>query len=446
MVQLDLFPLESIVSPKWYIFKNLEIGKVYEKLPLKELGKCLPSQNDNGKGAPRWLSNEGMFALMFLKHYLNVSDYQLIERFNTDWSLQIFCNRTLAEGELIKDSNLPSRVRSYIAEHADLNEMQTVLLNHWKGDIENTHVLSMDATCYESYIRYPTDVKLLWEANQWIYDKLLFRLCRLTGIKRPRNKYVVQKRKQLSYDKLRRKSIKKGKARKKSLIYLLTKGLAHLQDFLNSHPEVDLTANQSAYIRTIKKVLQQQKYLFDNPGEKVKDRIVSLYKPYLRPIVRGKENKPVEFGMKAHMLQTGGIQYFDIMDFNAYNECKRLKVSCVKHKILFGQLNQLSADRIYPTNENRRYITSRKIFSNFVKKGPVKLSKPEKALQSELNKDRSTILEGSFGNHKNNYGLRKIKARGAQNERVWVFFGVMASNAKKLALAKASPPPLQIAA
>jgi IS5 family transposase len=438
MSQLNLFPLESIISPKWYIFKTLEIGKVHERLPLKELGDCLPDQNENGKGAPRWLSNEGMFAMMFLKHYLNLSDRQLIDRFNTDWSLQIFCNRPLADGELIKDSNLPSRVRTYIAKHADLNRLQTVLLNYWKDDIDNTHVLSMDATCYESCIRFPTDVKLLWESNQWVYEKLLFKLCKITGTKRPRNKFVDQKRKQLTYDKLRRKSIKKGKARKKSLIYLLEKGLGQLQDFLNSHPEVELTSHQYGYIRTIKKVLQQQEYLFNNPGEKVKDRIVSLYKPYIRPIVRGKENKPVEFGMKVHMLQTGGVQYFDLMDFNAYNECKRLKVSCLKHKMLFGQLHQLSADKIYPTNENRRFITSKQIFTNFAKKGPVKLSKPEKALQAELNKDRSTVLEGSFGNHKNHYGLKKIKARGAQNERVWVFFGVMASNAKKLALNKAS--------
>ena len=67
--------------------------------------------------------------------------------------------------------------------------------------------------------------------------------------------------------------------------------------------------------------------------------MVSLYKPYVRPIVRGKENKPTEFGMKVHMLQTRGIQYFDLMDFTAYNECKRLKISCLKHKILFGQLH-----------------------------------------------------------------------------------------------------------
>ena len=68
------------------------------------------------------------------------------------------------------------------------------------------------------------------------------------------------------------------------------------------------------------------------------------------------------------------------------------------------------------------------------------MTKPEKELKAELNKVRSTQLEGSFGNHKNHYGLRKIKARGAANEKVWVFFGVMSANAKKISLNKAAPP------
>src|SRR5690554_7599564 len=47
---------------------------------------------------------KGMFALMFLKAYLNVSDRQLIERFNTDYSLQMFCGKLLAEDKQIKRS------------------------------------------------------------------------------------------------------------------------------------------------------------------------------------------------------------------------------------------------------------------------------------------------------------------------------------------------------
>ncbi len=78
------------------------------------------------------------------------------------------------------------------------------------------------------------------------------------------------------------------------------------------------------------------------------------------------------------MLQTGGITYFDRMDFNAFNKRKCLKRSALKHHQLFGHLHQLSADRIYSTNENRRYLTARKIFTNFIPKGRNTLTNPEK--------------------------------------------------------------------
>ena len=439
-MQKELFQPHETFHPKWYIFKNLEMGKLYDCLPWQALADCLPRQEQQGKGAPRWLSNQGMFGMMFLKHYLNCSDKKLIERFNTDWSLQFFCQKVLKDNEQIKDLHLPSRIRSYMADHLDLDQVQAILLQHWKTDMANTHALFMDATCYESYIRFPTDIKLLWECNQWIYEKLLFKLCKLTATKRPRNKYLDQKRKQLTYDRLRRKSYQKGVSRKRSLLYLLNKGLGLLQTLLDQQPAIALTLQQYGYIKTIKKVCKQQQYLFTTPGAKVTDRIVCLHKPYLRPIVRGKENKPVEFGMKAHMLHTGGITYFEAMSFKAFNECKRLKISTLKHRQYFGEVHQLGADRIYATNENRRYCTAKQLFTNFVRKGRGVLNKNEQLLKGALNKIRSTHLEGSFGRHKNHYGLRKIKAKGENNERIWVFFGVMAANALTMAHKPKAPP------
>ena len=109
--------------------------------------------------------------------------------------------------------------------------------------MESTHVLMMDATCYESYIRFPTDIKLLWESCDWLY-KQLFKFCGFLGVKRPRDKYPDQKRKRTAYSKLRRKSYKKGKKRHSSLVYLLEKGPGELQSLLNAHSGVNLTLNQ----------------------------------------------------------------------------------------------------------------------------------------------------------------------------------------------------------
>jgi transposase, IS5 family len=184
---------------------------------------------------------------------------------------------------------------------------------------------------------------------------------------------------------------------------------------------------------TIETILVQQKKLIGEPKEKVEDRIVSLHKPYLRPIVRGKENKPVEFGMKVHMCQTDGINWIEHHSFSAFNECNRLKNSVLEHEKMLGKCTQLGGDNIYPTNANRTFITKKEIQTNFPKKGKketdLKKSRAEKKERNILGKLRSTVLEGSFGNEKNHYLLRKIKALNEKTELVWAFFGVFTANA-----------------
>ncbi|MEX2592029.1 MAG: hypothetical protein WD426_04590 [Anditalea sp.] len=54
-----------------------------------------------------------------------------------------------------------------------------------------------------------------------------------------------------------------------------------------------------------------------------------------------------------------------------------------------------------------------------------------------------------FGDHKNNYGLRKIRVKGEKKEKLMVFFATMTANAVKIAKRrekKESPPKLDRAA
>lgn len=141
----------------------------------------------------------------------------------------------------------------------------------------------------------------------------------------------------------RRKTYKQARKRHKALLYLLEKGLDQLQTLFNTYPQIQPSDHERQYLRTIKTVLQQQQFLTTHPAKELKNRIVSLPKQYVRPIIRGKENKRVEFGMKVHMLQVDGICMIDKMDFNAFNE-----------------LHQLGADRIYATNPNRKYLTKKR--------------------------------------------------------------------------------------
>ncbi len=63
-------------------------------------------------------------------------------------------------------------------------------------------------------------------------------------------------------------------------------------------PSAKIAQDYQKRLSIIRKVLVQEKDLFE--GRKVSDRIVSIDRHYVRPIVRGKEIKSVEFGAKVN--------------------------------------------------------------------------------------------------------------------------------------------------
>lgn len=432
-MQFTLFDLESPNFSKLYIFKNrTELGAIYQTIDWEALVKLLPKRRTT-VGSPSILPLQGYFGLMFLKHYLKLSDEKLLERLNTDWGMQMFCGVLFDNNQIIRDNAFVSNVRTYLAKHIDLKAFQRTLVDYWKQEIPDNQVLLMDASCYEVYIRFPTDVKLLWESCQWLWEKEIPLLCRTYQIKLPRSKYKEQKIKYVTYSKLRKKTHRKTRSKQNALLKLLLKGIEAYQSLLNQTQAKGLSSTAAERFKTIKLVYQQQKQRYLHPQAKIPNRIVSLHKPYIRPIVRGKENKPVEFGLKVHKLQVGGISVIEHFSYEAFNECKRLKVSVIKHKSSFGLCTHIAADRIYATNENRKYTTQKKIQHNFIRKGTGKDDKATKQIKALLNKERSTRLEGSFGNEKEHYLLAKNKARSPDNEQVWLFFGIHTANAVLIA-------------
>jgi len=189
-------------------------------------------------------------------------------------------------------------------------------------------------------------------------------------------------------------------------------------------------ASKGGRVSTIEKIRQQQWSLYFGKESSIPDRIVSLHKPYIRPIVRGKETKPVEFGAKVNKLQVDGISFIEYLSFDAFNEGIRLEQTTQLQKRYFGKCSQLGADAIYGTNANRRYCTENNIATNFVAKGKQGKDQEQRSqMRSILGKVRSTVLEGSFGDEKNHYLLNKIKARTKPTEIAWIFFGMFTSNA-----------------
>lgn len=427
----------NFISPReefslyWNSFQKSELGMIYQAIPWIELAKSLKIRK-NKKGPDPIFSPQGMLALMFLKSYVGCSDRKLISYLNGNIDFQMFCGIFLGP-ERISNFKIVSEIRCFLSRGLDIRKLQEVLATYWKPYLKETNIMLEDATCYETSMRYPTNVKLLWESTEWSYKQLKL-MCKYLKIRMPRNKYEEQWEKYNNYSHKRKRTHNETTKRIRSLLYLLDKIVGLLRDIENKYQEqLDLPVRYYTNIKIIRKVLKQQQEMFKT-GKSVPERIVSISKSYIRPIVRGKEVKAVEFGAKVNMIQFDGINFIEHLSFNAFNEGTRLVKSIRYGRSLFGKITHISADDIYATNTNRKYSTAAHIVTNFKRKGRAgKHEEHRQIISRELRKERTIRMEGSFGTEKQHYGLQDIKAKTEKNEILWIFFGVHTANAVRIA-------------
>lgn len=428
--QIPIFTINENFDGFYAQFLKTDLGKIYLSTPFSELAQTFKLR-DSKKGTHCYFSPKGKIALMMLKNYYGCSDKKLIEQLNGNIFMQFFCDILIPIDKPLTNFKIVSQIRTELSKSLDVRKSQEVLAKNWVPYMSDLDKMLTDATCYESEVRFPTNQKLLWECVQWNY-KQIETLCRLLKIKLPRTKYLDWCKR---YNEYARKRKKQSKHRTKT-----TRGLLKLLYKLNG--ELSKIDNQNTFETTekykrqrsiIKQVYKQQDQIFKT-GKSVPDRIVSISKSYIRPIVRGKEVKQVEFGAKVNKIQIDGINFIEHIQYRAFNEGTRLQSSvfCAQN-LTKTKVKILGADAIYATNNNRKFTTANNIQTDFVRKGRAgKNEEQRKILAKGIKKERATRLEGSFGKEKEHYNLKKIKAKTQKNEILWVFFGIHTANALEI--------------
>jgi len=409
-------------------FYQTELGGLHKSIPWDNLVKSF-GLKEKVKGPDCIFSPKGKLALMFLKNYTCSSDNKLIEQLNGNIYYQIFCDMIIAPGHLIKNFKIVSQIRCELSIKLEIGSLEKVLMDFWKPYMKNLESITCDATCYESNIKYPTDVKLLYDSVTWIYNQILS-ICKRKGIRRPRTKYNKWVKRSISYSKMKKKRKNRRRSLTRGLLRLLKKLVGILDDLEQRCGSLTMHKKYFKRRATIKTILDQQSGKFYE-SKKPHQAIVSIDRPHIRPIVRGKENKSVEFGAKLHKLQIDGISFIEHLSFEAFNEGTRLKKTIWRaQKLTNKKVKILGADSIYATNANRKYITQRNIQTDFKPKGKAGRHKEHKSqIAKMITKERASRLEGSFGTDKEYFLLNKIKARTKESEILWIFFGIHTSNA-----------------
>lgn len=313
----------------------------------------------------------------------------------------------------------------------------------------NKGILKVDATVANQKIVYPTDAGLLNTARQESerFIDLLYKQSSYPY--KPRTYRRIARTEFLNFSKNRRKSKKViRKFIRKQLGYLkrnlshIDKLLDHIKETRTLQREDILKENQTNFYQkvlpnplrfplswrdqkiywVIQLLYEQQQQMYDDKMHSVKDRVVNIYQPYVRPIPRGKDKVSTEFGAKISASEDG-FSRVEHISWNNFNEAMDLELQVECFKKTYGHYPELAlADRIYLNRNNRKYLKSKGI--RIVGKP---LGRPPKEelnayQRRKLKKERNqrNLIEGKFGQGKNAYGLSDIKAKRSDTSESWI--------------------------
>lgn len=304
-------------------------------------------------------------------------------------------------------------------------------------DDEDAHelTLSLDATIAPSDIAYPQDMRLLDEARRYL-EGAIDDICAETGAKKPRMYRREARREYLTWSKSKKRPAKKTRRAIRKQLGYLKRDLRYYHE-LDEHYAPDCALFHREMIATIETLLAQQTSMYETKTHSVKDRIVPLAQPWVRPMVRGKAAANTEFGAKVHLsTDDAGLARIERLSFDAFNECEGLIEAAERFCERYGRWpDRILADKIYRTRKNISWCKARGIRLSGPKLGrPPKdaaLTKELKALELMDSADRNNV-EGVFGTTKRTYGLDCVAARLEETTKTVIAITVMVFNLRKL--------------
>ena len=287
-----------------------------------------------------------------------------------------------------------------------------------------------DATVAPQSIRYPQDVSLLNEARIKL-EAIIDWFCAEYDLQKPRTYRKVAHKEYLTIAKAKKPSQeRRSKAVQQQLGYV-RRDLKYVDEYLQKGLEIEQKYKDLLVV--IHMLYDQQKYMFDNNTHTVENRIVSISQPYVRPIVRGKANKPTEFGAKLHLsIDERGFARIEHLSFDAFNEGPRLIAALEAYKYHHGKYpERVLVDQIYRTKDNISFCTK-----NGIRISGPKLGRPssdgeqrkkEAKIAAKDNSDRIQI-ERYFSTAKRKNGMGLITKKREDTSLSTIAMSVLVTN------------------
>ena len=433
----------------------------------KQYGQTLNNHSVGAGAKPARM----VIGAMIIKHATRLSDVDTIEMIRENPYMQYLCGLEEFTDQPIFEASLFVDLRKRISED-DTNKMTESLLKREqemkeaaskqkeegsKGHDEEPPAatvqdkdaapfvdskgrehrgeLKIDATCADAEVRYPVDINLI-ETGCRKLSEYMEKICEGLGITGPRLHYKDARR---AYLMLIKQARKKGRMVHDTMALLLGylyKDMRLMVDFLAAdYRRYDfLHLYEKNIFTAIIKMYHQQNDMFKKGVHQCPDRIISIFQPHLRPIVRGKAGANVEFGAKIGVSIVRGYNFIDHHSWDAYNESIDLQLHIDKYVERLGYLPAtIHADKIYMNKANRAVLKELEIksYSKPLGRPPKDPPDPERQAAMARAVGKRNEIGCSFGTGKRVYQANDIRAKLPDTAECWTGMCYFAKNVMK---------------
>jgi len=401
-------------------------------------------------GQPACSARMALGSLLIKERY-RFSDEDIVAEITMNPYLQYFIGLHEFQYETPFDPSMMTRFRQRITPEMldwvndriigrpESNDNDTPADGSGGGVAVNKGTIILDATCAPQNIRFPTDASLLNEARENAEEIIdILHENSYTDGKKPRTYRVLARNAYNGFSKNRKKTHKSIRNMIRKQLGYLRRDLAAIREIEEKHPgclEKALPKRKMERLLVLRTLYEQQNAMYQTHTHRVDNRIVSLHQPWVRPIVRGKQNADVEFGSKVEMSVVDGFLRVEDMRWDAFNESTTLKTSVESFRKAYGHYpERVLADTIFRTRENLRYCREHGIHLSGPKLGkpPADAAEYRRQLKQEwLESGERGEIERDFGVGKRRYSLGCIMTKLKHTSEVAVRLVVLTMNLQK---------------
>lgn len=316
--------------------------------------------------------------------------------------------------------------------------------------LDLTHLWA-DTTCIRANIHYPVDWVLLRDATRTLIKSIL--VIRRHGLKHridPPEQFITEINKlvmEMSHTRKKKHGAKIRKMilrRMKKLLNTIEAHARRYYEVLDQHwDQTDLTRKQAEVVlRRMHNVIEQLPKGIWQAHERIigerrvdnREKILSLYEPDVRVMVRGKSGAEVEFGNALYLAENGDglIVDWEYIDEQPPSDSVLVKESIERVTHNYGSPESYTTDRGFSSKANSEYLHTEGIYDAICPKSVRELvERLQEPLFRELQKRRGAT-EARIGIFKNVYSGRPLRSKGTHHRGVRIGWCIFTHNLWKL--------------